>query len=50
MSGDPQQVEITFPRAGTWHDWTWNYDDELDDSANKTIDLPASGGKVWVAS
>ncbi len=45
-----QQVKITFPRAGTWHEWTWNYDDELGDSATKTIDLPASGGKVWVAS
>jgi malto-oligosyltrehalose trehalohydrolase len=46
----PQQVEIAFPRGGKWHEWTLNYDEELGDAATHTVELPASGGKVWVAA
>jgi malto-oligosyltrehalose trehalohydrolase len=50
MSPFPQQVEISFPRGGTWREWTFDYNEELGDVATRTVDLPASGGKVWVAA
>jgi 1,4-alpha-glucan branching enzyme len=45
-----QSVEVTFPRGGRWHEWIFDYDEELGDAAQATITLPASGGKVWVAA
>ncbi|MGL4648141.1 MAG: DUF3459 domain-containing protein, partial [Caldilineaceae bacterium] len=44
-----QSLTVEFPRAGRWHEWTFDYDEELGDSALATVSLPASGGKVWVA-
>lgn len=45
-----QHVDVTFPRAGKWHEWTKDYDEELGDNPVKTVELPPSGGKVWVAA
>ena len=45
-----QQVEVAFPRAGKWHEWTFDYDEDFGDQAIRSIELPASGGKVWIAN
>ena len=45
----PQHVEIPFPRGGVWHEWAFNYDEDFGDTPTRTVDLPISGGKVWVA-
>ena len=44
-----QQVEVTFPRGGKWHEWTLNYDQDFGDATTRTVELPPSGGKVWIA-
>lgn len=44
-----QTVEVGFPRAGKWHEWILDYDEDLGKTPIKTVELPASGGKVWVA-
>ncbi len=44
-----QHVEVQFPRAGRWHEWLNDYDEELGESQSFTVQLPASGGKVWIA-
>lgn len=44
-----QTVEVTFPRGGTWHEWTRNYDEQFGDNAKQAVELPPSGGKVWIA-
>jgi len=45
-----QTLEVTFPRGGTWHEWTYNYDEHIQDDGRAHIELPPSGGKVWIAS
>lgn len=44
-----QSLEITFPRGGVWHEWTRDYDEQTGDG-RFTIELPPSGGKIWIAS
>jgi 1,4-alpha-glucan branching enzyme len=44
-----QFVEVDFPRAGTWHEWTKDYDEMLGSETRFTAELPPSGGKIWVA-
>jgi 1,4-alpha-glucan branching enzyme len=49
--GPAQQfIEVTFPRAGVWHEWTKNYDENFGEQPAQTVELPPSGGKVWIAS
>ena len=45
-----QHIEVTFPRAGIWHEWTKDYDENFGDQAKQTVELPPSGGKVWIAA
>jgi len=45
-----QFAELDFPRGGRWHEWTYDYDEDLGGSSRHTVELPPSGGKVWVAS
>jgi len=45
-----QTLEVTFPRAGAWHEWTKDYDEHVDATAPKSVELPPSGGKVWIAA
>ena len=45
-----QAAEITFPRAGLWHEWMYDYDADFGDQPTQTISLPPSGGKVWIAA
>jgi 1,4-alpha-glucan branching enzyme len=44
-----QHVEVIFPRAGTWHEWTKDYNESFEEHTQQTVELPPSGGKVWVA-
>jgi malto-oligosyltrehalose trehalohydrolase len=44
-----QFADITFPRGGHWHEWVFNYEEEFGDRTARTIELPGSGGKVWIA-
>ncbi len=44
-----QTVDVDFPRAGLWHEWTFNYDEDFAEQTKRSIELPASGGKVWIA-
>ena len=44
-----QSLEITFPRGGIWHEWLFDYDKDFGDQARQTVELPMSGGKVWIA-
>lgn len=44
-----QQVEIAFPRGGNWHEWIFNYGEDFGEEATRTMELPMSGGKVWIA-
>ncbi len=44
-----QFADVTFPRGGKWHEWTYNYDEELGDNPAHTVELPPSGGKAWIA-
>ena len=43
-----QYADVDFPRAGRWHEWLFDYDEDVAD-ARHTIELPSSGAKVWVA-
>ena len=45
-----QHLEISFPRGGKWHEWTLDYDEDLGDTATHTVEIPASGGKVWISA
>lgn len=44
-----QFAEIDFPRAGRWHEWMFDYDEDFGDQPHRTIEIPGSGAKVWVA-
>lgn len=44
-----QTLDVGFPRAGKWHEWTRDYDEELGENPVKSVELPPSGGKVWIA-
>ncbi len=44
-----QSVDVTFPRTGRWHEWVYDYDADFGDTATQKVELPASGGKVWIA-
>ena len=44
---DHQYAEIEFPRAGRWHEWMFDYDEDFD-VARRQIEIPGSGAKVWV--
>ncbi len=50
FAGAPQSVEVTFPRAGRWHEWVYDYDTDFGEVTQQTVDLPASGGKAWLAA
>ncbi len=45
-----QHIVVNFPRAGNWHEWTKDYNEMLGDQTKFTVELPPSGGKVWVAN
>lgn len=45
---EQQFAEIDFPRAGRWHEWLFDYDEDFGD-AHQQIEIPGSGAKVWVA-
>lgn len=42
-----QTVALDFPRAGRWHEWLHDYDQEVGDGPVE-VDLPDSFGKIWV--
>jgi 1,4-alpha-glucan branching enzyme len=52
LNFSPQQqfAEITFPRGGLWHEWLLDYDEDLGEQPQRQIELPGSGGKIWVAT
>ena len=50
FSPTSQTLDVGFPRAGTWHEWSKDYDEELGETTTKSVELPASGGKVWIAA
>lgn len=43
----PQTVTFSFPRAGTFHEWTHDYDQHVD-TAPRAEEIPSSFGKIWV--
>jgi 1,4-alpha-glucan branching enzyme len=45
-----QHIEVTFPRAGRWHEWVYDSGTDFGDAAQQSVELPASGGKVWIAA
>lgn len=45
-----QSADITFPRGGRWHEWVYDYDADFGETPAQTIELPGSGGKVWIAA
>lgn len=45
-----QYIEVNFPRAGAWHEWTKDYDEAFGDHVKQTVELPPAGGKVWIAA
>lgn len=45
-----QFADITFPRGGRWHEWVFDHDEDFGDTPARSIELPASGGKVWIAA
>jgi 1,4-alpha-glucan branching enzyme len=42
-----QTIAIDFPRAGRWHEWLHDYDEQVGDGP-ANVDLPDSYGKIWV--
>ena len=44
-----QYADVQFPRGGRWHEWLFDYDEDLPDAPH-TIQIPGSGAKVWVAA
>ncbi len=40
-------VDVPFPRAGTWHEWVYNYDADYA-AGPQSVEVPGSGGKVFV--
>ncbi len=45
-----QTADVTFPRGGGWHEWVYDVDEEFGDSPAQSIQLPMSGGKIWIAA
>jgi 1,4-alpha-glucan branching enzyme len=41
--------KIEFPRAGRWHEWMFNYEEDFGATARRQIEMPGSGAKIWVA-
>jgi 1,4-alpha-glucan branching enzyme len=44
-----QYADVQFPRGGRWHEWLFDYDEDLPDAPH-SIQIPGSGAKVWVAA
>lgn len=42
-----QQIALTFPQAGRYHEWLHDYDQEVGEGET-TVEVPSSFGKVWV--
>jgi 1,4-alpha-glucan branching enzyme len=42
-----QTVTFTFPQAGRWHEWLFNYD-EMTSTEPFHAEIPGSFGKVWI--
>ncbi|MBK9715595.1 MAG: alpha amylase C-terminal domain-containing protein [Kouleothrix sp.] len=47
LSPADQRVAIDFPRAGRWHEWLHDYDEQIGEGPHE-VDLPDSFGKIWV--
>jgi 1,4-alpha-glucan branching enzyme len=47
LSPADQRVAIDFPRAGRWHEWLHDYDEQVGEGPHE-VDLPDSFGKIWV--
>jgi hypothetical protein len=44
---DTQFVAFSFPEAGKWHEWLFDYD-EVTGNEPFNVEIPGSLGKVWV--
>ena len=42
-----QTINFRFPRAGTYHEWTHDYDQQVD-TEPRNEEIPSSFGKIWV--
>ena len=42
-----QTVAIDFPRAGRWHEWLHDYDEDVGEDPRE-VEIPGSFGKIWV--
>lgn len=42
-----QSISFAFPRAGRWHEWLHDYDQQVD-TEPRGEDIPDSYGKIWV--
>jgi 1,4-alpha-glucan branching enzyme len=47
LTPETQNVALTFPRAGRWHEWLHDYDEDVGEEPHE-VELPDSFGKVWV--
>lgn len=42
-----QTIQLDFPRAGRWHEWLHDYDEQVGEGPQE-VEVPASFGKIWV--
>jgi len=47
LTGQTQRAVIQFPRAGLWHEWLHDYDEQIGEGPHE-VEIPDSFGKIWV--
>lgn len=47
LTGQTQRAVIQFPRAGVWHEWLHDYDEQIGEGPHE-VEIPDSFGKIWV--
>jgi len=47
LARETQHVAFGFPRAGRWHEWLHNYDEDVGEEP-RDVEVPGSFGKIWV--
>jgi malto-oligosyltrehalose trehalohydrolase len=47
LTGTTQKLTIPFPRAGVWHEWLFDYDEQVGEEPFEA-EIPDSFGKIWI--
>lgn len=47
LAPHPQTAAISFPHAGRWHEWLFDYDEHIGEGPHQ-VDIPDSYGRIWV--